>query len=132
MVPFNFNAALWNSGTQVAPIPPACGALDSGAALGRGQAIHSCNGRYTFVHQTDGNVVLYDGGRAIWDLHTNGRSTSALVMQGDGNLVLYNGGSAVWSAGTNPNAGAFLAMQDDGNAVIYGHNGAVWSSGTAR
>ncbi len=128
----NGYAPLWNSGTKVAPIAPACGSLHSNGVLSRGQAIHSCSGRYTFVHQTDGNVVLYDGSTPLWNSRTNGRATSSLVMQGDGNLVLYNGGSAVWASGTNGHADAFLAMQDDGNAVIYGAGGAVWASGTSR
>jgi lysozyme len=128
----NGYAPLWSSGTKIAPIPPSCGSLPFGTGLARGQALNSCNGRFTFVHQTDGNVVIYDSGRAIWSTRTNGRATTALVMQGDGNLVLYNGGSALWSSGTPHSAQAFFVMQDDGNAVIYAASGPVWASGTNR
>ena len=145
---------LWSTGTQVSAPPPAeppapppppppppappaaptvgCGTLATGAALGRGQSVTSCGGRFTLVHQGDGNVVLYDGGVAIWHTHTNGRATTTFVMQGDGNLVLYNGGTALWNSGTSGHSGATLAVQDDGNAVIYAGGRAWWVSGTVR
>ncbi len=112
--------------------PPAgCGVLASGAQLGRGQAVTSCDGRFQFVHQADGNVVLYQGAKVLWHAGTNGRSTSVLAMQGDGNLVLYApSGTAVWHAGTFNRPGARLALQDDGNAVVYQGASAVWSTGT--
>jgi hypothetical protein len=38
----------------------------------------------------------------------------ALSMQTDGNLVVYLGGVALWNSGTWGNAGAYAAMQSDG------------------
>ncbi|MBK7857357.1 MAG: hypothetical protein IPJ65_01785 [Archangiaceae bacterium] len=134
-------APLWWTGTRVqAPAPPppppppapACGGLGVDAQLKRGEQVVSCNGRFVFAHQGDGNVVLYDRGVAIWHTHTNGRATTTLAMQSDGNLVLYNGGAAVWHTHTNGFDGASLAVQDDGNLVIYQGNLVRWASGTAR
>jgi hypothetical protein len=115
-----------------APAPTAgCGALPSGAALGRGEAVGSCDGRFTFVHQLDGNVVLYQAGRALWSSGTAGRASSALVMQPDGNLVLYDaGGRALWHTHTHGHPGASLAVQSDGNVVIYAAGRALWHTQT--
>lgn len=118
---------------QPPPQQPAnCGILGSNGALGEDQATPACGGRYSFVHQSDGNVVLYNGSRAIWSTGTHGRNTSSLVMQGDGNLVLYSAnGNALWSTGTHGNNGAFLGVQDDGNVVVYTANGRpLWSTNT--
>jgi hypothetical protein len=111
-----------------------CSGMGSGEALGRGQSITSCNGRMTLAHQTDGNIVVYDGAGASWSSGTCCRSDSNwLVMQTDGNLVLYNtAGAALWSSGTAGNPGARLAVADDCNLIIYNSsNRAIWSTNTA-
>ena len=51
--------------------------------------------------QTDGNLVLYDRGTAIWDSHTNGHAGASLALQSDGNLVVYLGNAALWNTHTN-------------------------------
>jgi len=139
LVVYQGSAALWSTGTFVAapppppPPPPAgCGVANGGTSFAPGQGVTSCDGRFTFVHQGDGNVVLYKQGAPLWSTGTHGTSTSTLAMQGDGNLVLYRtNGSARWSTGTHGNNGARLAVQDDGNVVVYRSNGtAIWSTGT--
>lgn len=116
------------------PAPPsgACGLLSPGDALGPGEALTSCDGRFSLVAQTDGNLVLYQAGvGALWHTSTNGRELSAFVMQDDGNAVLYSVfGTPLWDSGTHGKAGAFLALQDDGNLVIYRGGTALWNSGT--
>lgn len=113
------------AGAPPPPPPPAapaprCGRLEPGEALAPGQGVRSCDGRFLFTHQTDGNVVLYRGARALWHTSTHGRSTETLAMQPDGNLVLYAPGARpVWNSGTHRFAGSVLAVQDDGNVVIY-------------
>lgn len=118
----------------VQPPTAGCGALGVNAGLVPNQGVTSCGGGYTFVHQGDGNVVLYNNftGRALWNTATHGRDTDLLVMQGDGNLVLYGpGGRALWSTGTHGNPGATLAVQDDGNVVIYTPGGRpIFATGT--
>jgi len=111
-----------------------CGGLASGEALGRGQSVQSCNGRANLVHQTDGNVVLYDAVSHLWASWTGGRTdTTWFVMQTDGNLVLYSSsGAAVWNSGTSGNPGARLSLRDDCNMVITGTSGqTLWSSNTS-
>jgi hypothetical protein len=109
-----------------------CGGLASGESLARGQSIKSCNGKATLVHQTDGNVVLYDQVGAAWSTKTAVRSnTTSFIMQTDGNLVLYTTTGAIWASGTNGRPGARLALQDDCNLVIYDTAGrAIWTTST--
>lgn len=69
---------------------------------------------------------------AVWSSGTAGTSAGRVVMQSDGNLVVYDGGgSPVWASNTYNNPGAFLAVQDDENVVVYSADGrAIWSSNT--
>jgi chitinase len=118
------------------------GQLTAGQRLTQGQALASANGRFHLAMQSDGNLVLYDGGvgqnpiwaTGTWNLPAGQRPTYA-ELQTDGNFVLYNDArQPVWGAGifgsfVNP----YLEVQNDGNLVIY-HNGRtpLWASGTAR
>lgn len=106
----------------------------SDLVLDPGRGISSPNGAYTFIYQTDGNLVLYAGGRALWASGTAGRGVGRAVMQSDGNLVIYNGSNQpLWASGTYGNAGAKLAVQDDGNVVIYRADGApIWATNTVQ
>ncbi len=45
--------------------------------------------------------------------------TTRLVMQTDGNLVLYRGGAAVWASGSDGHPGAGAVFQQDGNLVVH-------------
>ena len=40
--------------------------MQPGEALYPGESIWSANGRYRFIYQTDGNLVLYGPGGALW------------------------------------------------------------------
>jgi hypothetical protein len=121
------------------PAPPAanppaegCGALLPNQSLGADQGVSSCDGRFTLVQQSDGNLVLYQaGGIALWSTVTSGSKGRVTVMQEDGNLVSYTpDGQPVWFSKTAGYPGAWLAIQDDGNLVIYAGK-AIWSSGTS-
>lgn len=62
----------------------------------------SADGRFHSRYQGDGNLVLYDGGEALWASNTAGTPAGVCVMQGDGNLVLYTpGGHPAWSTKTH-------------------------------
>jgi hypothetical protein len=115
------------------PPPPSCGALESGQSLYRDQSVTSCDGRTSFTHQGDGNVVVYHDGRAIASTGIQDSSTNVLQMQNDGNLVQYAYGNRVlWSSNTPGHYGARLVVQDDCNVVIYEPSGnAIWHTNTA-
>lgn len=118
-------------GQQPPPPPPTgCGTLGPNQALETNESRTSCDGRFTFVMQGDGNLVLYQAGvGAIWSTQTFGAG-HRLVMQGDGNLVMYRGGTPVWHTGTNGNPNSGLVVQNDGNVVVYRGAGAIWHTHT--
>lgn len=102
-------------------------------ALFPGDEATSSDGRFHFVYQGDGNLVLYRWDWVpLWASNTGGTSAGRAHMQLDGNLVIYDaGGSPVWYSGTAGNSGAYLIVQSDGNVVIYSSGGSpLWSTGT--
>jgi outer membrane lipoprotein-sorting protein len=125
--------ALWATNTWLPTGPRATGAqMRPGETLAPGQQIVSASGRYRFIYQGDGNLVLYDGGRATWASNTPGRPPGVCIMQGDGNLVIYTpGGHPIWASNTAGHNGSGLVVQDDGNTVIYDPAGhPVWATNT--
>lgn len=101
--------------------------LGSGWTLEPGAFLKSSDKRYTLVMQaTDGNLVEYGPGGAVWAFDTGGHPGARAVMQTDGNFVVYVGGTAVRATGTST-AGSFLRVQDDDNLVVYSGSTAVWS-----
>ncbi|MFC4946164.1 hypothetical protein [Pseudonocardia sp. GCM10023141] len=103
--------------------------LTGGTVLTTNKSVHSADGRYTLVQQSDGNLVLYSApGVAAWSTRTQGVGVQT-VMQTDGNLVVYSAlGKALYNTETGGNPGAVLAVQNDGNLVIYSASGvALWS-----
>jgi hypothetical protein len=112
---------------------------DMGSMLGPNGLLHKDDyllsplGRYQFILQEDGNLVLYDLGenhRAIWASNTNGQAVSKAIMQSDGNLVIYGFPNAIWASNTNGQASSILSAQDDGNVVIYHFGTPVWATNT--
>ena len=111
--------------------------LLSDESLGPDQGLSSPNGRYTFVYQGDGNLVLYRNyqdreRRALWASNTNGRPVQVCIMQGDGNLVIYGPNNEyVWDTATNGHPGSRLVVQDDGNVGIITPAGIpIWATNT--
>jgi hypothetical protein len=131
-----YRAVIANSpyNPELPPIEPPTGPSTLGPddSLQPGDQRVSADGRFVLVFQGDGNLVLYQGGEALWNTQTSGSTASLVVMQGDGNLVMYDGGGGVhWSSNTWGNPGAWLTVQSDGNLVIYSAGGSpLWSSNT--
>ncbi|GAC1373288.1 MAG: hypothetical protein NVS2B15_07490 [Pseudarthrobacter sp.] len=108
--------------------------MQPGTVLNAGDEVRSANGRYRFVYQADGNLVLYGPGGALWDSQTDGSPAGVCIMQTDGNLVIYTPGEEpIWASTTDNNPGARLVIQDDGNAVIYSTDSTpVWATDTQQ
>jgi hypothetical protein len=108
-----------------------CGQLAVGATLSVGQSIASCNGAYSLVLQSDGNLVLYSATKALWATNTNGKTATQLLLQSDGNLVLYGQTAALWASGTGGDTVTRLSVGDDGNLSLYNGSVLVWYTNTA-
>lgn len=114
--------------------------LLSDEILGPDQSLMSFNQRYTFIYQSDGNLVLYKNyrnqdRRALWASGTNGSPIGSCIMQVDGNLVIYDSNwQYVWDTATYGNSNSYLIVQDDGNVVIYRRpdNTFVWATNTVQ
>ncbi len=128
-----FAAPTHADGLRTISATGALGLVPSGAVLGPGASVQSPNKAVTLAMQSDGNLVLYAGGRALWNTGTWGNPGAIAAQQTDGNLVVYSGsGRALWWSGTNGRGATTLAVQDDGNLVQYTAAGAaVWASGTS-
>jgi hypothetical protein len=131
------NEEIWRTNTvvpQEAAPPTQTDRLLSGQGLIPGKSIVSMNGRFTFVLQSDGNLVLYGPqSQPMWASNTAGRTNVREVsMQNDGNCVLYDACNAhLWASNSANNPGAYLVVQHDGNTVIYNSaNYPIWATNT--
>jgi hypothetical protein len=86
----------------------------------------------TLTYRGAAAIYKIDDGSLLWMTQEAGVNGAQLAFQTDGNLVLYDGGgSAVWATPTAGNPNSYLIMQDDGNLVIYDVMGnPLWASGT--
>jgi hypothetical protein len=139
-----------STGVSTLPNGPSnCGTqIPSGTIMNQGDSYTSPNGKYTFIMQTDGNLVLYpQGGGATWAANTadneqhNGDGGVKTIVQSDGNVQVIDGkNNVLWqtdtaaSKSTSYYNGASLSVQNDGDVVLYEMpaNGdeSMWSTGT--
>jgi hypothetical protein len=104
--------------------------LESGEELSPNESRSPYGGRFNFVYQGDGNLVLYEGRRALWNSRTARRPAFLTAMQGDGNLVVYSSRTQpVFNTGTHRNPGAALYILQSGVLQVRASNGRVlWDS----
>jgi hypothetical protein len=102
-------------------------------------AVKSPSGRFEFVFQSDGNLVLYDKTTpdgttrtAKWASNTNNKGVGWCTFQSDGNLVIYMpNGEELWNTHTGNHRSAYIIVQNDGNVVIYDRDNTVlWATNT--
>lgn len=126
-------ARTWTPSILPKPVPPGSDILYSGEVLQQGQMLVSGDGRFRFILQYDGNLVLYyhPTGTPIWATDTINPDINLLRMLSGGNLVLYDSNNtAWWLTYTYGYPGAYVIVQNDGNVVMY-HNGTpIWDTGT--
>ncbi|MBQ0927826.1 DUF4241 domain-containing protein [Saccharopolyspora endophytica] len=97
----------------------------------RRESLTSENGRFSLVHQDDGNIVLYENEsmRAWWASNTCGADTALCALRETDGLVLFApSGRRIWSTGAVRPA-ATLVVRDDGNVTITDVDGEIaWTS----
>ncbi|HET9174014.1 MAG TPA: hypothetical protein VFN56_01890 [Candidatus Saccharimonadales bacterium] len=124
---------LWTTSTVAVPnyLDRIVDSIDPGV-LFVNQSLQTPDRTYQLTLQSDGNLVLYHNGTAIWATMTAGKLAGLLAMQPDGNLVLYSESNQVlWSSNTNGQGESTLCMQPDGNVVVYNStNKPTWASNT--
>ena len=120
-------------GSQPPPPSAGCGTISAGQSLVQGQGLSSCDGRTSFVHQGDGNVVVYHDGQAIASTGVFDSSSDRLTLQGDGNLVQYSRfGQAIWASNTTGHDAARLVVQDDCDVALFDRGGHLyWHTNTS-
>jgi len=106
-------------------LDPVPSTLTGTAYLYQGQWLESSNGQFTVDMQTDGNMVEYQGGTAIWATGTSGADFA--VMQDDCNFVIYNNSNvALYTTGTGgDNTTCTFTVNNDGSLVVSTIAGAV-------
>ncbi len=107
--------------------------LLAGASLHDGSSLTSPNGVYSLDMQTDGNLVLYWEGKAIWASRTPHHPGDFAILQTDGNFVVYQGRRALWSSQSarGGKSAYYLRLQNDGNLVVYSPvKTEIWQTGT--
>ncbi|MEV1174064.1 hypothetical protein [Nonomuraea sp. NPDC049784] len=105
--------------------------LGPGEWLLPGQSLISEGGRFKLIQQAQGNLVFYQGTKALWTSPTAGKPGARATMQKEGNLVIYGADNKpLWSTPTAGNPGAYLLLpKESGNLVIYSRdNRPLWSS----
>ncbi len=115
---------------QAPPSPDKGSILHAGEELTAGQYLESSDGHYRLVMQSDGNLVLYQEGNALWSSETGGNPGSYAIMEGEGNLVVYDGTTAKWNSSTWGFPGAYLSLQSEGNLVLYQDGHPLWDWGS--
>ncbi len=106
-------------------------AVRSGTTFSQGQWIESPNGEFTVNMQSDGNLVEYQEGTAIWATGTSGAVTT--VMQTDCNLVIYKSSgvgqpaAALYTTGTggDPTGNCSFAVAADGTLSVTTSEGTI-------
>jgi hypothetical protein len=118
------------------PGPPgpggSCGILPNGQSLYKGQSVTSCDGRTSFTHQYDGQIVLVQDGAVIWRNGVVDPSSSVLTMQQEGHLVEYSSnGRLLWTSQTNAAWGASLVVAPCSAYIVSPQGQTLWQTPTA-
>lgn len=108
--------------------------INSSGVLFPGQRIETPDRTRNLILQSDGNLVLYSGSKALWASGTDGKPSRFLAMQSDGHLVLYdNSMKPLWYSRTAGQGPSSLELQSDSNLVIYRNDGRpTWATYTNR
>jgi len=109
--------------------------LKAGSQMKPGDFLTSSNGLFILVMQYSGQLMLYSGGKTVWQSGdiTWSQQSAYFVFQTDGNLVIYNNGTALWNSQTAGQIATKLTLQGNGDLVLSDSNGnTIWHSNTGQ
>jgi hypothetical protein len=110
LVSVDSTGQLWSNGA------PGSATATHGTVLSSGQFLHA--GVSELILQSDGNLVDYNGTRALWSSRTSGNPGDAFHVQSDGNLVVYSAtGRPLWNSHTS-GAGSSVALTLAPNGML--------------
>ncbi|RKR74724.1 hypothetical protein [Frondihabitans australicus] len=123
LVSVDSTGELWTNGA------PGTGIATRGTTLTAGQYLHA--GVSRLILQSDGNLVDYDGARALWSSGTSGHAGDSLHVQSDGNVVIYSdAGRALWTTRTGgAGAGVTLSISPSGALALARGATTLWHAG---
>ena len=107
------------------------GDLGPGQSLLIDQSITSRDSSATLLMQSDGNLVVYQGGAPVWSTGTAGQGALAATIQPNGNLMLVDGDGFVFqtNSGSGDNSLARLHLTNEGQLIVLRADGArLWES----
>lgn len=101
-------------------------ALRPGEFMRSGDKRTSCNGRFSIEFRDDGNLVLFDGAKAIGQTATAGAAVG-MFLDGSFGVVTESYGGLWIVASGQPQA--YVVLQDDGPLVVRSPTGeTLWTS----
>ncbi|WP_230860510.1 LamG-like jellyroll fold domain-containing protein [Actinoplanes aureus] len=110
---------------QIGPEPGA-NALLRGTRLNAGDSIPSDVGDFELRMQSDGNLVVAQGGTTVWDTRTWGNPGAYCYVQSDGNFVVYRSdGTPLWDTRTWGTGADRLLLKSDGDLLLQDAAGRV-------
>lgn len=103
--------------------------LNPNTTMQPGDFITSPNGRFVLTMQSDGNLVIYSGRRAMWSSNTYGNYGAYAKFQNDGNFVIYSlSDQALWSTATYGLGANILTLKDNGNFYVLANTEQKYST----
>ena len=88
--------------------------------------VRADSGNFLLRMQSDGNLVITQGGTPVWDTGTSGNPGAFSHVQGDGNFVVYRAnGTPLWDTRTWGTTADRLVLSDDGDLVLLDAAGRV-------
>ncbi len=112
--------------TSQRTLPGACGGLQAGEGLARGEVVRSCDNTVSLELTATGDLVLSQGGTATWSSGTDGVGETA-VLEDNGELVVFDAAGEIaftTDTGGFPDARVDLAH----GLTIIDDSGEVWSA----
>ncbi len=115
--------------TAARALPQACGGLQAGAGVARGETAASCDGATTLTMTDSGELEVAVGGKVTWTAGTDGVGETA-VLQDTGELGVYDAdGELVFTSDTEGFPGAHVVLAG-GMTIVDDDDAAtpLWSS----